>query len=309
MLFRAYCDDEPPPPGINVFDLHPYTAVDGKPADYRSERKGHFGQPRPIGSRFGPQNMVVCGWALQALKLHPGLWDEAVKLHAPDDLRVPVADPPPLAMWPLGQLVVHGVAVDLLSTRTHLTILVSAERAPIVLKVLSRPDAQGTSASVTVAEGGKVSVADGKGQALDFQSELIAADGNRVAVRLVLPYTAAKGQKAWANGIELGRYSIQVGGETRKFVLASSEEQVRAWLEQELARGLRTWQAISKEKGFIPTGIGTGQHWDGYSDTGGYAHLLSAAAQWLFLLDNRRDWDAHRVPAVLPTPARQEKGT
>ncbi len=89
MLYRMYCDDEPPAPGVNRFDLHPYHFVDGRPTDLRSQRKGPGGKPRPIGSRFGPQNMVVCGWALQALRAMPGLWDEAYRerLHVDPRLR------------------------------------------------------------------------------------------------------------------------------------------------------------------------------------------------------------------------------
>lgn len=76
-LYQSYSDDAPAPPGINVFDLHPYQFVNGRPADVRSQRKGPFGGPRPVGSRFGPQNMVVCGWALQALRADPTLWETA----------------------------------------------------------------------------------------------------------------------------------------------------------------------------------------------------------------------------------------
>ena len=31
--------------------------------------------------------------------------------------------------------------------------------------------------------------------------------------------------------------------------------------------------------------------WDEFSDNGGYAHLISAAAQWLTYLDGKRDWE------------------
>jgi hypothetical protein len=116
---------------------------------------------------------------------------------------------------------------------------------------------------------------------------------------VVLPYTVAKGLKAWANGIEHGRYSIQVGQETRNFHLASREEDVKAWLEHELAGGLRTWEAIFDQYGYVPTGLGTGRFWDGFSDSGGYAHLISAAAQWLLCLEGKTDWDMHNVPQVL----------
>jgi hypothetical protein len=40
LLYRAYCDDAGAPPGINRFDLHPYYAVNARPEDYRSDRKG-----------------------------------------------------------------------------------------------------------------------------------------------------------------------------------------------------------------------------------------------------------------------------
>jgi len=167
-LFRIYCDDWDLPPGINKFDLHPLYFRDGKPLDYRSDRKGIGGRPKPIGSRFGPQNMVCCGWALQILRQRPGLWETGRRRGA------------------------------------------------------------------------------GKGLTVD------------------------------------------VGG-----------EQVKAWLERELGGGLRTWEAIFDEMGYIPTGIGTGQHWDRYSDSGGYAHLISAAAQWILYLEGKSDWEVHKYPEVV----------
>ena len=171
MLYRIYSDDEPAPPGIGVFDLHPYKFINGKPADYRSARKGPSGRPRPIGSRFGPQNMVVTGWALQAMKAAPALWDEG-KTHFP---------------------------------------------------------------------------------AADF------------------------------------------------FPPNSSAAEVRAALEKELGLGLRTWEAIFDKYGYIPSGIGAqsavpGAAFDEFSDTGGYAHLISAATQWLLCLEGKRDWDQPALP-------------
>ncbi|MEI7945969.1 MAG: hypothetical protein WCJ02_04705 [bacterium] len=168
-LYRAYSDDAPVPPGINVFDLHPYHFVNGKPKDVRSQRKGPSGGPRPIGSRFGPQNIAVCGWALQALRAYPGLW----------------------------------------------------------------------------------------------------AEGKRE--------------------IQVPNYFPDV-----------DEAQVKAFLERELGCGLRTWEAIYRFKGYIPTGLGAGGcgagfAWDELSDTGGYAHLISAASQWILYLDGKNDWTQHGV--------------
>jgi hypothetical protein len=172
-LYQAYSDDSPVPPGINVFDLHPYKFLNGKPADYRSQRQGPFAGPRPIGSRFGPQNMVVCGWALQSLRADRSLWEVAQS-------RI---------------------------TKLHY------------------------------------------------------------------------------------------------FPAASTADVITA-LERELAGGLRTWEAIFDAKGYIPTGLGTGScgagfPWDELSDTGGYAHLISAASQWLLYLEGKNDWQTHRIPASL----------
>ncbi len=71
LLFALYSDDAPVPPGINRFDLYPSNFINGKPEWVRSQRKGPNHGPMPLGSRFGPQNMVVCGWALQAMQNLP----------------------------------------------------------------------------------------------------------------------------------------------------------------------------------------------------------------------------------------------
>jgi hypothetical protein len=72
---------------------------------------------------------------------------------------------------------------------------------------------------------------------------------------------------------------------------------VRAALERELGLGLRTWAAVFDEYGYIPTGIGCqsalpGVPFDAFSDTGGYAHLIAAGAQWIRVLEGTRDWPA-----------------
>jgi hypothetical protein len=169
-LYQTYSDDAPVPPGINVFDLHPYRFLNGRPTDVRSDRKGPGKGPRPIGSRFGPQLMVVTGWALQAMKDHPDLWETA---------------------------------------RANIT--------------------------------------------------------------------------------------------TPNYFPAESAAEVRVALERELGGGLRTWEAIFKARGYIPTGLGAGNcgagfAWDELSDTGGYAHLISAASQWLLYLEGKRDWEVQAVP-------------
>jgi hypothetical protein len=176
--FERYYDDAPRPAGINRFDLYPFGAVNGKLEHKRSERKGPFKGPVPIGSRMGPQNMICCGWALQALDAYPRLWSKAKREAENENLDVP-----------------------------RLT--------------------------------------DG-------------AD-------------------------------------------AMAEPAVRSLLRHELGGGLRTWEAIFDAYGYIPTGIGcqttvAGARWDEFSDTGGYAHLISAASQWVLVLEGKKDWVEHRLP-------------
>ena len=101
--------------------------------------------------------------------------------------------------------------------------------------------------------------------------------------------------------IEHDRFSIRAGEFKTNYYFASGKTNVVAALERELGHGLRTWQAIFKEKGCIPTGLGAGgmgggYAWDDMSDAGGYAHLLSAGAQWLLHLEGKRDWEVHQLP-------------
>lgn len=164
--WELYHDDVAAAPGTNRFDLYPFSFVDGRPEHLRSERKGPFQGPLPTGSRLGPQNMVVCALALQALK----------------------------------------------------------------------------------------------------------------------------------QGGAYGEIPARIGKEIEGLPGAEQRRDIAAWLEREVGGGLRTWQAVLDEKGYIPTGIGCnttlpGVKWDEFSDNGGYAHLISACAQWILFGEGRRDWE------------------
>ena len=310
-LWRCYSDDAPVPAGINRFDLFPGTFVDGKPQHYRSDRKGPGGRPLPVGSRMGPQNMICCGWALQVLRTMPGIWEEPYRRKFSKDLRVYFTEakiqrlrdgtiaPPAIrsrVLTPAAKA--GGVDLGIASSRSALWLWGTCKAETATVRVFSRPDATGTHAVLTVKKGAKPVAVNDRGDALILDGGCWPREQG-FAFSVVLPYTMAKGQKRWANGVEHGRYSIQVGQETRNLYLASREQDVKAWLEHELAGGLRTWEAIFNEVGYIPTGIGTGRFWDGYSDSGGYAHLVSAAAQWLLCLEGKNDWDLHNIPRVI----------
>lgn len=304
LFFRAYCDDWAVPPGINRFDLHGISAVDGRTEDHRSDRKGPGKGPRPIGSRMGPQNMIVCGWALQALRADPGLWMESVKqLARPGDARIPLLyKMPEEGNSPTFQVASVDDGPTALTMRAspgslHLTGHWKAADA-VTVKIFAKPDGQGTHAVITLKPDRSVTAVNDKGETLVFRHENVKYNTGP-GFEIELPCTAAKGQKPWANIVECGRFSIQVGDAGVKNVLpAAPADQVKAVLERELAGGLRTWEAILDEYGYIPTGIGAGASWDRFSDAGGYAHLINAAAQWLLYLEGKRDWEMHRVPAA-----------
>lgn len=312
MLFRYWSDTGPVPPGLNRFDLAggPY-GKGGKFESYRSDR------PIGFGSRFGPQNMTVCGLALQALDANPGLWDKAVDQLCGKDVRVGFLDDPTGGVAPVSPrperlrpvstelpqdnlsrpVELGGATIRLASRRDGLHLTGAFPAGRLTIEIAAAPGGKGPRAVVT-ARDGACTVADADGGRLRADGSALKTDAGPTVFGVTIPYTVVKGQGVWMNGIELGRYTISVGKESQTFVLASAEKQVRAALERELSRGLRTWEAIFESKGYIPTGLGAGGDWDKFSDSGGYAHLISAASQYVLWKEGRRDWEAHRLPAV-----------
>jgi hypothetical protein len=294
-LYFFYSDNLETPPGINRFDLHPYYAVDGKLSDYRSDLRGPNRKPRPIGSRMGPQNMICCGWALQALAAYPGVWEERYKREFNTDTRAYLVFPPRIEAAKrdrISDLRFPHARVSVGSTRYELRFVGEAEGDQLTFKVFNGPDAHGAHAVIRLAKGKEPAAYNERQDPLIMFGE-IKPDGQGLKFDVSVFYGVVTDQPTWLNGIEHGRYSIQVGDAVRNFYLASEESQVKEWLKYELAGGLRTWQAIFREYGYIPTGIEAGANFQNFSDSGGYAHLISAASQWLLYLEGKRDWEMH----------------
>lgn len=112
---------------------------------------------------------------------------------------------------------------------------------------------------------------------------------NMVCTGWALQLLAAR-PELWDGGKALKRPPAGVieYGEVKGERFATPRKEVVAALRRELGCGLRTWQAVFDEKGYIPTSLGAGD-WDRYSDSGGYAHLIAAGAQWLLVLEGRSD--------------------
>lgn len=294
MLYRYYCDDSPAPPGLNRFDLHPFQARDGRLVDYRSDRKGPNKQPRPAGSRMGPQNMIVCGWALQALEEYGDIWEERHGPGAENDQAVlieqfPPNVPTPEREAPFFEFRLGSATLGLSSSFHALKVRCEFSGEPQAIRMFSRPDGEGTFAAVVV-NGKELVATNGAGEKLVLEKAEVKGTHKSMRVSFVLPYAVVKGQNPWANGIPHGRYSIQVGESLQNLYFTQEEEQVKRWLFYELGGGLRTWEAVFREKGYIPTGLGE-PRWERFSDTGGYAHLISAAAQYIFYLEGKKDWN------------------
>lgn len=265
-LIRIWSDTGEIPPGMGRFDLGALPFKNGRPEFYRSDRT------IPMGSRVGPQTMVLCGWALQLLEAYPGLWEGGV----------PVID---------GTYTIDGKPDSRMVEVAGLRV--AAHPAALLVQGTSKEDSVTVRvgrASVTLRKNRTWEGANDRGEALRVTGHVIpAAEG--FAFEFALPWTSAKDQKPWANLVE--RATCEIDGTS--FRIASSEARVKAALRRELGQGLRTWKTIFDRLGYVPTGIG---RWDSYSDAGGHAHLLKAAAQWLLVLEGKRDWEVQRVPKV-----------
>ena len=267
-LLRIWSDTGEIPPGMGRFDLGGLTFKDGRPASYRSDRG------IPMGSRVGPQTLVVSGWALQLLEAHPGLWEAGVPV-IDGTYTVDGKPDPRMAEIGLGDLRVAAHPAALLAQGTS-----KGDRLTLRLG----------RASVTLRKNRTWEGVNDQGEALRVTGHVLPTpDG--FAFEFALPWTSAKDQKPWANLIEGSELEAAIGEAKAAFRIASSEARVKAALRRELGQGLRTWKTIFDRLGYVPTGIG---RWDSYSDAGGHAHLLKAAAQWLLVLEGKRDWELQR---------------
>jgi hypothetical protein len=296
-LHRAWSDNAAVPPGINRFDLAPIFARDGKFETYRSDRRVGG------GSRMGPQNMVCCGRALQMLARWPGLWEDRYRQHFARDVRVRFVDGPlslddkPGAAFcepvPLGK-----TKVALAADASALYLAGRWQGEQTTLELFERPDAAGKKVEVVLKKDGTVT-ATGPGAAALLCEHRVAAGADGTQFLLKIPFMIQKKQGPWWSAVEHGRYSLRCGDAVGNVYLASTEERVRDALRAELAGGLRTWERIFHDRGYVPTGLdnlhSVGPHKaDDLSDTGGYAHLIAAGAQYLLYLDKQSDWQDGR---------------
>jgi hypothetical protein len=293
ILFRLWSDNAPVPPGINRFDLASFFAKDGRIESYRSQRMG------PTGSRTGPQNMIGCGRALQALDAFAGLWDERLRQNYPKDLRVPFLLSEQVKQAPdetLSDSASFGqVRVRAACQETALTLRGYFEGDAATIVLCSLPDGGGKRTTIALQKDGNSSAAEAEGKKLQLSVEVVNSEEGKHRFSVMLPHRAIATQMGGWNPIVHGRHSIKVGDQVRNFYVVPHEDRLKDSLLRELAGGLATWRGIFQEKGYIPTGMNAASvadtKWDNLSDSGGYAHLIAAAAQYLLYLDRQHDWE------------------
>lgn len=294
--FYYWHDVTPYQCGMNRIDLQPLYARNGKLELYESDNK-----PLAVGSRMGPQSLVTAVWALQLLKAYPGCWAERAPAEAKDDRLVPIVETAPTIDQARDEVygepfVLAGARLSFASDLRNLYVFGEAQNADAVtFDIYARPNAQGTHSVIVATHRGDLTVTNGAGKELVFEAKIDPAmDGVKFEIKI--PYAINKGQAAWANGIEHGRLSVRAGEAVVNLYLLSSEQALVKRLEREVSEGLSNWRRIFRDFGYIPAGIGPvrwhkDRLWSDFSDTGGYAHLISAAAMYRMYLEGRRDWE------------------
>lgn len=91
-----------------------------------------------------------------------------------------------------------------------------------------------------------------------------------------------------------GRHSIK-GNHTKCGILTSAGARDKNEPAAEVPKQHRSGVKFFRRTAFSPP---HGFVWDELSDTGGYAHLISAACQWLLYLEGKNDWAVHQVPGI-----------
>ena len=168
VLVRCWSDNQDVPPGMNRSEGAHVRFVDGKPETYRSDRD------LSMGSRMGPQNLVVCAWALQALRAYPGIWEERYHKEFRKDLLVRFLDKPPAVDGRAddgysGPVEAGGLTLRLTADRRNLYLAGSASGGAVTVTLFSQPDAAGRQAVLEIEKGGYAHLVKAAAQYLLYQ--------------------------------------------------------------------------------------------------------------------------------------------
>jgi hypothetical protein len=149
----------------------------------------------------------------------------------------------------------------------------------------------------TLSDDGAVTATNESDDSLKVAAQSIVPRGDGFDFEIEVPYTAAKGQAEWINGVDHFGYEVQVGDASRTAYFLTPSSEVKAYLDGYLTEGLANWKAVFDEKGYIPGALHKHVRWGEGNDKReishlyGYAFLTSACAQYLLYLDGQSYWN------------------
>lgn len=296
-----------PIPGVNNLDLRWRAMKNNKFVKYQSDDA-----KMPDGSRGGCQNLVYTAVGLQLLREFPGSWERIAGQKTPDSLRVYFTDDK-IALDGQAERA-YGPAVKLgdlslrfVSDAWNLYIQGQASGTQAEFTLLSDRTNDAIPVKIVVTDGAaKAALADGK-EVLHEVKTTKTASG--LAFELKIPYTIKKEQTPWANAVETGYLAVKVGEMKKDLFFLSSEERIRRQFLNKIEGGIVVWREVFKKLGYIPTGFlyypeitgswGSGDWLEEKADSGGYAHLITACAQYLLYATGRNDWEVSNIPTEL----------
>jgi hypothetical protein len=308
---EVYYDSEPWPYGMIFFDIQrPPKFVKGE-----GRLDNYFSQPFKLFGGRGVQMVWTAAAVLPYLVKHPEVWEQPYREKYDGEPLVRMVDTPPTtdgkkdAIYAKSQSVTTGgTMVTAISDPKNLHLLVESN-APSVTLTLKHalPDAART-ATITLAKDGTVTAVNDQGAALLHEAKCTA--GNAWIAEIRLPYTFMRGQAAWINGVENGRYTLTVNGESKTLYLLSEPARVVKKLEAVILGTIDTLARISEEQG---GGIPSGYHpdpkrkvrsWE-VSDSGNIGHVISTVALWSIYQQGKNEWEILKAnfPAK-PMPAK-----
>jgi len=295
-LFYA---DRPWPPGLHFFDIQDpprFQEGSGRLEEYVSTAR------KLMGGR-GIEIAWVAAGILPDLRRRPEAWEEYFRQHHQGEPVIRIIDAPPVLDGRRDDAYEGSAAfrsgsstVCLVSDPRNLHVLMDSS-APTFGFTIQRAGPNGAAAGAATARiaagaDGTVTASTEGGEALVFTKAFRKADG--WAAELCVPYTVVPGQKRWTNGVENGRYSIQLdGADPQVAYMLSRPRRIIDRLEAYVDGTVETWHRIWRELGVIPSGYRgpnlRSPSWE-LSDAGNCAHLIRLLALRVLDRRGRSEW-------------------
>ena len=297
-----------------LFDL-------GGNQNFFTEGTGQLGRYAEDGEpRLGTRGIQVSAYAaavLPAVVANPDVWERRYREDFAADTLVRIVDEAPKVDGLAEQIYENQQAmsagstkVSLVSDPRNLNLFVESDSPVVTIRVssLATNDDSETSGVITVTSD-KAVAKNSVGEAL-----VIAAafkTGDLWSTELRIPYSIVNGQPQWMNGVDHGRYEIQINdAKPQSIYMLSSHKRLVSRLESMAMGTIAQWHGYWQKHKSIPSGYyrsGRPFRWN-YGDAGNYGHLIKCISFWLMHRDETSEWKliTEQVPttpiSVRPLP-------